>query len=324
MYTRTIREFVVYFAVAGGMALAQAPPAAPVAFEVAAIRPAPPATELIQQVQSGKAKLGMTVEGNRVDIGFVSLADLVGRAYNVKPYEVQGPDWMARQRFDIQAKIPDGVSKDQVPEMLQALLAERFGMTIHKEKRDQPIYALIVGKNGPKLTEAAAEPDQTPPDSANSANPGTGIGQFRFSGNAQSGIVMQSGTMRSSVSVGPDGSGRLELNRITVPALANVLANYVDRPVIDMTGLAGEYRVTLDISAEDMKLPAQRAQQQVAQLGLQLPAQQPPGVNPDGASAPAGGSVFTAVDRLGLKLDARKAPMEVIVIDHLEKTPTEN
>ena len=117
----------------------------------------------------------------------------------------------------------------------------------------------------------------------------------------------------------------MEINRITMPGLANALSSYVDRPVIDMTGLAGEYQVALDLSLEDLMLTAQRAQRQMAQLGLPLPVPQVPGVNPGEASSPGGGSsVFTAVDKLGLKLDARKAPVEAIVIDHLEKTPTEN
>ena len=147
MYRRITRRFGICLAVAAGVARSQAPPAGTVGFEVAAIRAAPPISELIQQMQSGKAKLGKTVEGSRLDIGFVSLADLVGMAYNVKPYQMQGPDWMSQQRFDIQARIPAGVSADKVPEMLQALLADRFKMTMHKEKKDQPVYALIIGKD---------------------------------------------------------------------------------------------------------------------------------------------------------------------------------
>src|SRR5580700_8518208 len=110
MYRRIMRRLGICLAVAAGVVLAQAPP---VAFEVAVIRSAPPAMELIQQLQSGKAKVGMTVDGSRVDLGFVSLVDLVGMAYNVKPYQLQGPAWMSQQRFDIQARIPDGVSKDK-------------------------------------------------------------------------------------------------------------------------------------------------------------------------------------------------------------------
>jgi uncharacterized protein (TIGR03435 family) len=321
MYRRLARRFGICLLAAAGVGRAQVSPAAPVAFEVAAIRPSPPITELFQQIQSGKAKLGMNVDGSRVDIGFVSLADLVGLAYNLKPYQVQGPAWMSLQRFDIQAKIPEGVSKDKVSEMLQALLAERFKMTTHKEKKDQPVYALIVGKNGAKLIEAAPEPEKIPVNSTPGSNGAAQMGQFKFTANGQNGVVMQTGNVRTTA--GPNGS-HLEISRTTMPAFANLVSSYVDRPVIDMTGLPGEYQVALDLSPEDMRLAAQRAQQMLAQLGLPLPAQQPPGANSGDPSNPGGGSVSTALDKLGLKLDARKAPLDVMVIDHLEKNPTGN
>src|SRR5580704_6137689 len=101
-------------------------PSAP-AFEVATIRPAPPIQDIIQQLQSGNtSKLGMSVDGARVNMGFQSLADLIRIAYRVKAYQVIGPDWISQQRFEIQGKIPEGGSTDKVPEMLQALLADRF------------------------------------------------------------------------------------------------------------------------------------------------------------------------------------------------------
>ena len=318
MYRRMTRRFWICLAVAAGPAGAQAQPATPVAFEVAAIRPAPPFTELVPKIQSGEAKVGLTVEGSRVEIGFVSLEDLAGMAYNLKQYQMQGPEWMSQERFDIQARIPDGVSKDKVPEMLQALLADRFKMTIHKEKRDQLVYALTVGKNGAKLTHAVAKPDETPAEPANSANGGAENGLFKVVQNGPNGVEVRSGTTRSTG--GPDGI-HLEIGRIAMPALAQLLSTYVDRPVIDMTDLAGEYQVPLDLSLEDTRRSTQRL---IAQLGLQLPLRQPAGASPDEASSPAGGSVFTSVEKLGLKLVARKAPVEVIVIDHIERTPTGN
>jgi len=307
MYRRISRRLWIGLAVAAGSARAQAQPAAPVTFEVVAIRTAPPFTEMVPLLQSGKAKVGMTVEGSRVNIGFVSLADLAGMAYNVRPDQLQGPDWMSQQRFDIQARIPDGVSKDKVPEMLQALLADRFKATLHKEKKDQPVYALTVGKNGAKLTEAVAKPD---------ADPANGL--YKVVPNGPNGAEVRFGTTRSTA--GPEGI-HLEIGRITMPALAQSLSAYVDKPVVDMTGLTGEYQVPLDLSLEDTMRGTQRL---LAQAGVQLPLQQLPGASPGEASTPAGGSVLTAVEKLGLKLVARKAPVEVIVIDHLERSPTGN
>jgi uncharacterized protein (TIGR03435 family) len=108
----------------------------PPAFEVASIKPAPPITTIAAQIQSGKIHVGMTIDAARVDIGFMSLADLIRVAYRVKPYQISGPDWMREERFDIVAKLPDGASTDQVPEMLQALLAERFNLKVHRESKE--------------------------------------------------------------------------------------------------------------------------------------------------------------------------------------------
>src|SRR5216684_8699142 len=134
---------------------AQTPAAA---FEVASIKPAAPIASITPaMIQSGKLRLGVSVVGARVDIGYMSLADLIRTAYDVKPHQISGPDWMAAERFNITAKLPDGATKDQVNVMLQALLAERFKLTVHRETKERPVYALIVGKGGPKLRESEPE-----------------------------------------------------------------------------------------------------------------------------------------------------------------------
>ena len=297
-------------------------PAAPLAFEVATVRPAPSMMDFVQQLQAGKAKVGMTVDGARVDMGFSSLADLVRIAYGVKAYQVQGPDWMAQQRFEIQAKIPDGVSQDKVPEMLQALLADRFKLTVHREKKDLPIYALIVGKNGPKLTEASAAPDAPLPDSpGRGMSIGTEKGQMKLVQDGKGGGAMQvagqSGTTRFSVA---NGSIHLEMTKTTIASLVDTLAPLVERPVLDMTDLKGTYQIALDLPMDDLQILVQR---QAAAMGFPLPGP-PPGANPAEAATPGGSAIFSAVEKLGLKLDGRKGPVDIIVVDHLEKTPTEN
>jgi uncharacterized protein (TIGR03435 family) len=312
-----------------GVLLAQAPagqtPAIAPAFEVATIRAAPSMMDFIQQFQAGKAKIGMSVDGARVDMGFSSLADLIRIAYGVKPYQVQGPDWMSQERFEIQAKIPEGVSEDKVPEMLQALLAERFKLAIHRDKKELPIYALIVGKNGPKLTAASTEPDAPLPDfPGRGMSIGTEKGQMKLVQDGKGGGAMQvagqAGTTRFSV---VNGSVHLEMTKVTLAALVETLAPMVDRPVLDMTELKGTYQIALDLPMEDMLFLAQK---QMATFGLPMPGPPPgAGANPaDAASTPGGSAIFAAIERLGLKLDSRKAPVETIVVDHLEKTPTEN
>jgi hypothetical protein len=105
-----------------------APKPAGLTFEVATIKPAEPLTP--QLVASGKLHAGMSVDGARVDIGFFSLSDMIRAAYKLKSYQLSGPDWLSVQRFDILAKMPEGATKEQVPEMLQALLADRFKLAI--------------------------------------------------------------------------------------------------------------------------------------------------------------------------------------------------
>ena len=319
MYRRTVQGLIACIAVAAGALLAQAP----LAFEVATVRPAPAIQDLIQQLQSGKAKIGMTVDAGRVDMGFSSLADLIRIAYRVKPYQVEGPDWMRQQRFEIQGKIPDGVSQDKVPEMLQALLAERFKLTVRHEKKDLPVYALIVAKGGPKLTPSSDAPEAPLPDSPNTMSLGTEKGQMKISQDGKGGIVMQGGGVGTTrASVGPAGM-HMEMSKVDMVNLVDTLSQLVDKPVIDMTELKGTYQFAMDLPMEEMLVLAQR---QVAQLGLQIPMGAPvavPGASPD-AATPGGSAVFNAVEKLGLKLDSRKAPVDVIVVDHLEKTPTEN
>src|SRR5262245_24439362 len=133
-------------AVLSGMVCAQSPASAP-QFEVASIKPADPQPE-------GRMEIRMGGDPGRVNYTNVSLKDILQRAYSVKRPQITGPSWLETDRFNITAKIPDGVANDQVPAMLQALLVERFKLTVRREKKDMPVYALVVGKNGPKLEKA--------------------------------------------------------------------------------------------------------------------------------------------------------------------------
>ena len=123
------------------------------AFEVASIKPSEPITPAM--VAAGKLHAGMKIDGKRVDIGNFSLMQLICKAYDVKPYQVSGPSWLqavglAGQRFDIVANLPEGATKEQVPQMLQNLLAERFKLAIHQASKDQAVYAMVIGKGGPE------------------------------------------------------------------------------------------------------------------------------------------------------------------------------
>src|SRR5215813_690699 len=89
-------------------------------FEVASIKPA---SDQVQQVAAG-----LHIDGAQVALNYFSIKDIVGIAYRVKPNQIIGPDWLTGQRFTIAAKLPDGASQDQVPQMLQSLVTERFQM----------------------------------------------------------------------------------------------------------------------------------------------------------------------------------------------------
>src|SRR5947209_1400099 len=118
-----------------------------VAFKVASIKPAKP-------MPMGQIRIGMRADAGMLRYTNVSLKDCIRVAYRVKDFQVQAPDWTASTRFDIVAKLPAGSSEDQIPEMLQALLAERFKLTSHRDTKEHAIYALVPGKGGPKLKAA--------------------------------------------------------------------------------------------------------------------------------------------------------------------------
>ncbi|MGD1092958.1 MAG: TIGR03435 family protein [Bryobacteraceae bacterium] len=279
-------------------------------FDVASIKPAVPPG--MPDRMSGKFRVGMNIDGARVDIGFMSLADLIRIAYRVKPYQITGPNWMSSERWDIQATLPDGASRDQVPEMLQALLVERFGLKVHRENKEHAVYALIVGKNGPKLKES--EPD---------AHASASAGSNQVSVNRDDkGVVVTGGRAGNTrMSMGPGGTMHMEAAGMTMAQLTEMLSGFVDRPVVDMTDLKGNYQVAMDVSREDLVNVARRAGVMMTPGGLGGDPGKPP---EETASDPSGSSIFEAIQQLGLKLDPRKAPLDIIVVDHLEKAPTEN
>jgi uncharacterized protein (TIGR03435 family) len=302
-------------------------------FEVASIKPAAQLTPAL--VQSGKARMGMNIDGARVDIGGMPIMALLPQVFRVKQYQIAGLgtglDFMASDRWDIMAKLPEGATEDQVPDMLLALLEDRFKLAYHRENKERPVYALVVGKTGAKLKDTSSDPDAPLPDAAGTVVMNTGNGQMHVTqdagrgggrGGSMSISSPQFGTMK--LQMGEDGAMHLEAAKITMAGLAELLTSLVDRPVLDMTEMKGAYQLTLDLSMQDIMAAAQA--QGMGGRGFGGLGGGAPGANVTvpSASDPSGGAVFNAVQKLGLKLDARKAPVETIVVDHLEKTPTEN
>jgi len=263
-------------------------------FEVASIKPAPPPTGNNMRVMMG---------GNpgRVNMSNITLRDMLRQAYQVKDYQISGPDWMNSTRYDVVATIPHNTPREQVPLMWQSLLADRFKLTLHREKKELPVYALVVGKNGPTLKEAEDNGAPAPPP---------GPGGFPGMGGGRGMVQM--------------GRGRLTAKRATVGGFADLLSRQMDRPVVDQTELQGFYDFSLEWT------PDERQRMQFMP-GMPGP---PPGAGGEDHAARAGGpegpppsgpTIFVAVqEQLGLKMEAKKSPVEILVIDHLEKAPTEN
>ncbi len=322
-----MRNTYVLFLMSFGLAAQTVPGqtgGAPPSFEVASIKPSAPLNAAM--LASGQMHLGVKTDGARVDIGLLPLSSLISVAYGLKPDEFSGPDWMGAQRWDILAKMPDNASAGQVPEMLQALLAERFKLKTHRESREHAVYALVVGKDGSKLKESPPDPE-TPAGGAKSGEAegiafGIGNGQMRMSRDAQGeGMVISAG-QNGQVRMSRTAEGaRMEASKMTLAQLAGMLSGYVDHPVVDMTGLPGSYRMVLDISLGDMANMMRRAGVAAPELAAGGDAGGSPA---NAASDPSSSSIFNSVRRLGLKLELRKEPITVLVIDHLERTPTEN
>lgn len=250
------------------------------------------------------------VTGDRVNIRYFTISRLIAVAYGLKTFPAL-PNPMARsqdlqslmsgQTFDITAKIPEGVSADRALEMLQALLADRFKLSFHRETRQAAGYALVVGKNGPKLKAAATDADAPVPDTPGSQRVVTPQGEARFDRSGYAIAAGPFGPIRSYA----DGQRNIhtEFLKISMPQLAQVLP-FPDRPVQDMTGLKGYYQFSWVRPAAPLLSPDAPVSHQAPQ-------------------ATARDAAREALEKAGLRLDSRTLPVEVLVVDHVE-TPSEN
>jgi uncharacterized protein (TIGR03435 family) len=328
MQSRFVPAICAALTLAAGVVHGQNPTAAPkFVFEVASIKPAPPLDPA--KIMSGGAHVGMKVDQARVDIGFLSTSDLIMMAYKLKSYQIVTPDWMkglAAQRWDIMAKMPPGATKDDVPVMLQTLLAERFKLEFHKETKEHSAYVLTVAKTGLKMTEAAPDPEpakaeplapgETPKPPAGNENT-----QIKMTQTGEGATVTvgggEGGPMK--MNMGPQGM-HMEAEKMPIDGLVEFLSKLADRPIVDQTGLKGKYKATLDVPLSDLMNMARA-------MGAAVPNAPAAGAAgpADAASDPTrGGSVFNNVKQLGLNLEAKKLPIEILIVDKCEKAPTEN
>ena len=219
------------------------------------------------------------MDDSQVDFLSASMSVLLQMAYRLPTDQIVAPAWINDDKFDIHAKLPTGAKRDQAPQMLQAMLAERFKMTSHHEERIRPVYLLKVGKGQPGIKPTAG-------GDVISCNGGRGGQHTCQNLTMQQFAEFLSRTRASGMMAGPDSI-------------------WMDRPVINQTGLAGAF---------DFELNFGRVGDTAGRRGE--------------ASA-AGDSVTLvplaeAVRGLGFQLEASKQPFDFLVIDHLERTPTEN
>ena len=304
-------------------------------FDVATIKQADPINiqALAAAGRTGSISLpniGMRVTGNQVNFGYMSLRDLATIAYAVKPTQIKAPDWMAQQRFDIQALMPEGADQKQVPAMLQALLKDRFKLVAHKDSKEQDVMALEVAKGGHKMKEAApVDPNAVAAARAAGAQTMTFGGQqvtVNRSGGGATAVVAggPAGTGGVKVSMGQDMQMHMEIERMTMQQLVDQLTTMNELQVVDRTGLTGAFQVTLDISMADMLAVARRSG---AMAGVALPAGlggAPAGMPAGLGAADPGGDISSTVAKLGLRLEKTKAVMESVTVESAEKLPTEN
>jgi uncharacterized protein (TIGR03435 family) len=234
-------------------------------FEVATIKPSKPD-------QPSKAFL---IRGRRFRTINTTLCDLISFSYEVHANQIIGaPAWAEADKYDIDAE-PDGEgapNDKQWKGMVQKLIADRFKLAFHRDKKELSVYVLSVAKTGPKLIKSEGDPN--------------GLPSLGFRGRL----------------------GDLTVHNADMADFAGLVqAAVLDRPVVNQTALAGRYDFTLNWTPDDS---------QFAGMGAKIP---PP---TDSANAPP--NLYTAIqEQIGLKLEATKAPAEVLVIDHVEK-PSEN
>lgn len=234
---------------------AQSPSSKQPGFEVASVKPNPdlgPPGDIPSNMDNSPGHFVMRDKPLRFFIEW---------AYDLKDYQVVGPEWIKiDNRYDVVANATGPANNDQMRPMLQALLAERFQMKSHFEKRELSVYALLPGKGEPKLKKADPNEPQ------------------RLSG---------------------DSSGT-EFHNFPLSRMTFLLTRRMDRPALDLTGLAGNFDYKVDLTG----------------LGR--------GMGSSGYDG-EGRSVFQAVQEdLGLKLEPRKSPVDVLVIDSVNKVPTGN
>ena len=246
-----------------------------------------------------------------------SLAQIVVRAYDMKNYQLTGPDWLNQQRFDIEAKIPAGATKEQTSIMLQNLLAERFHMVVRQGSKEFQGYELVVGKSGHKLKESSPEdtafdqsqPRTTAPPPPPPPMPGGRMPSLKLD---RPGMMMMARMSSKGLVM------HMVARAQTPQQLVDTIAGQLNRPVINRTELPGKYDFQLEFSADTpMGMGG----------GMLAPPPLPPGATPPSGDNPedlAPALPAALQQQLGLRLESKKIPLPTITVEKADKVPTEN
>lgn len=261
-------------------------------FEVASVRPAGAVTN---NAQTGAAA---QLSPNQIRLTYLSLRDFIVRAYGVKLYQVAGPDWITSERYDINATLPDGATQAQVPEMMKSLLEDRFGLKVHISQKEFSVYTLERGKRAFTLTKVE------PRDAA-----GTATGNIPRPGNGVALALDRGGLLTFS-------DNKWDAKGISMEVFANSMSTFLNQPAINRTGLDGFYDMSLNVSPEDFSVMMATA---ASKRGVQYPPELLAQLQ---SMSPA--SFIDSIEKVGLKLEKGKAMLDVVNIDAVNKTPTEN
>jgi uncharacterized protein (TIGR03435 family) len=226
--------------------------------------------------------VGMSADRAFVRYGNTTLHDALRAAFRVRDYQIVAPEWMSSARFQIEGKMPAGALTDQIPEMLQSLLVDRFKLETRWETKEMNVYALLVGPDGPKL-----KPSELVPDSK-----------------AQMAVGVD-GKPRQLVSWGGSMSGvMLMAPAASLGTWVALLSRFTAKPVLDLTGLDGLYNFNMKLAPE-------------VDNGMGLAPSAPRADD----SAP---NLADALKQFGLRVESRKMPVQILVVTHMDKVPTEN
>jgi uncharacterized protein (TIGR03435 family) len=284
-------------------------------FEVASIKPSADLGEagrMMRMAMGGRGGPG-SKDPTRYTAKGMTMMDLLTVAYHVKRYQISGPEWPESARFDINAKIPEGVAKEDFGPMLQNLLKERFGLVVHHETKPMPVYDLMVfAKTGSKLKEHVEAP---PPPVKEGETPAPfKMPKLELGSDGFPALPLATfGSGRGNSMIMMRDRARLWARGETMPQFAEWASDQLSKPVTDSTGLTGKYDFILSWRNESMAGP------------MPPPGAGGPPPLDSTVDAEALPTLIGAVqEQLGLKLEPKKGNLDLVVIDHVEKVPTEN